>query len=387
VSAGAERPRRRGRGLALAAAFGASFAATGALVGWALDRAGIGYAQTRLDTVQVLARLTAPRPDAGRTRRVLFLGDSLSMDTHPPDRSVPAQLAALLAQPSGRDAPIELQRIVASALTPLSHFFLSGRLVGLDPDQVVVEVNLWTFSPSWIRMERPEIAGLLPASRWPAAAALPLGAAGLSADRLVTYRALVAAGALDAWARLQREQVRVVRALDALGEWLQARVPLAGGIGHRKHHDSAKMVRNMTWGPRGNRVTAEVARGSLAPVLAGLREDNATLLALESLLADFERARIPALVYVAPLNVEQLRGIGVMDDDGLRRSLDRLRDACERRGARFLDLHDLLEDAAFSDYLDHLHHDPEGPDGAARIAGRIAEQLRGGAGAGGASGG
>jgi hypothetical protein len=228
-------------------------------------------------------------------------------------------------------------------------------------------------------MERPEIAGLLPASRWPSAAALPIDAVGLSADRLLYYRGLVTAGALDAWTRLQREQVRVVRAADALEAWLQARAPLAGGDGYRRMHQQDSMARTLVWGPHGTRATPETARDSLGPVLAGLREDNATLLALEALLADLARARVPVLVYVAPLNVEHLRSLGLMEEDGLRRSLDRLREACERRGARFLDLHDLLEDAAFSDYLDHLHHDPGGPDGAARIA----ERVRDAAGAGG----
>jgi hypothetical protein len=362
--------RAGSRWLALAAGFAAAFVATGMAVLAALDAAGVGSVQTRLRVVVALDELLSPKRGA-TGGGVAYLGDSLSMDGTLPNTSVPRQLRRALAN-SERPIPGGMFRsVVASALTPFSFFFASERIADLRPDLVIMELNLWAFSRAWTRMDRPEMAGLLPASRWADAARLPLEAVGVSADRLVFYRSLIAGGALDAWHRLQGEQARVVKALQEVEQALPHAGPFAGGAEYAEQHRLATSAQREVKRPNGTRATADTVKQSLGDVLAGIPEDNPTLLAVGALLARFERAGIPVLVFVAPTNVEHLRSLGLLDARGLALTLERIESVVRRHGADFLDLHDRLEDAAFKDYLDHLHHDEGVTDGAARIVAEL----------------
>jgi hypothetical protein len=264
----------------------------------------------------------------------------------------------MLRAPARRTAQVRLRSVVGSGLGLFSQYFLSDRVLERQPDQVVLGLNLRWFSQLWFNLEREQLAGLLPARHWSVAAALPLARAGVTADRLVFYRAVMAARGLRAWDWLQREQVRALRATVALAERLQAASPFPDGLDYRVRHRFRRAARDGV-----ARATREAARRQLGRVLAGLPQNDPGLRVLDAVLEAYRAAGIPVLVYVAPLNVEHLRGLGVLDETGLARSLARIEALARARGADFLDLHALLGDAFFKDALDHLVTAPlaEGP--------------------------
>jgi hypothetical protein len=354
-------------------ALGAAFAAALGLVSWGLlsaaEHAELPYGTVPLDLIpQLDERLPPMRARRASEPRVLFLGDSLAIDAKGPDTSIPVRLGQKLAevQPSGH--AVELVAYTGPGLGLFSHYFLSQRVIDREPDQIVLAVNLRSFSKRWRADERPQLAGWLPAEGWPEALALPLHAVDVSADRLFFYRALVALGAFDAWHWLQREQVRLAHAYGSAARWLQAAARVENGLAFRMLHKQAELRRDKT---SAFRATPYAARTLLGPALRGLAPDDPALEVLDALLRRFEAAGIAVLVYVAPINVEHLASIGAYDAQGMARTSARIETVSQRRGAAFLDLHDLLPDAAFADHLDHLVQDVE-PEGSRALADRLA---------------
>ncbi len=354
-------------------ALGAAFAAALGLASWGLlaaaKRAKLPYITVSLRVIPWLdARLPPLRAKRPHEYRVLFLGDSLAIDGRPPDTSIPVRLGQNLADARPAGLAVELVAYTGPALGLFSHYFLSQRVIDREPDQIVLAVNLRSFSKRWRADERPQLAGWLPAERWPEALALPLHAVGVSADRLFFYRALVVLGAFDAWYRLQREQVRLTNAYWSAARWLQAAARGEDGLKFRLVHKLAELKRDKT---SAFRATPYATHTLLGPALRGLAPDDPALEVLDALLRRFEEAGIAVLVYVAPINVEHLSSIGAYDPQGMARTSARIEAVSRRRGAAFLDLHDLLPDAAFADHLDHLVQDVE-PEASGAVADRLA---------------
>jgi hypothetical protein len=354
-------------------ALGAAFAAALGLASWSLlaaaERAELPYGTAPLHAIPWLdARLPPMRAKRPSEHRVLFLGDSLAIDTTGLDTSIPARLGQSLAQARPGELAVELVAYTGPGLGLFSHYFLSQRVIDREPDQIVLAVNLRSFSKRWRADERSQLAGWLPAERWPEALALPLHAVGVSADRLFFYRALVALGAFDAWHWLQREQVRLTYAYWSAARWLQAATRVENGLTFRMLHKQAELRRDKT---SAFRATPYATRTLLGPALQGLDPDDPALEVLDALLRRFEEAGIAVLVYVAPINVEHLSSIGTYEPRGMARTSARIEAVSKLRGAAFLDLHDLLPDAAFADHLDHLAQDLE-PDGSRTVADRLA---------------
>jgi hypothetical protein len=114
------------RWASLAAACAASFALAGGGALWALDAAGVPRPDVDLSVGLRLAealRSLAQEPPRGA--RVLFLGDSLAMDTSPPDDSIPTRLAGALRANWLAPRGLELRRVVGSGIGGFSHYFLS----------------------------------------------------------------------------------------------------------------------------------------------------------------------------------------------------------------------------------------------------------------------
>ena len=241
-------------------------------------------------------------------------------------------------------------------------------MIDREPEQIVLAVNLRSFSKRWRADERSELAGWLPAERWPEALALPLHAVEVSADRLLFYRALIALGGFDAWHWLQREQVRLAYAYWSAARWLQTAARVENGLAFRMRHKQAELRRDKT---SAFRATPYATRTLLGPALQGLAPDDPALEVLDALLRRFEAAGIGVLVYLAPINVEHLSSIGAYDRQGMARTGARIEAVSQSRDAAFLDLHDLLPDAAFADHLDHLVQDVE-PEGSRALADRLA---------------
>jgi hypothetical protein len=363
------------RWCSLAAACAAAFALTGGSVLGALDAAGVTYGQVDLGAGLGLSR-TVERIAAKPARpRILFLGDSLVMDLAPPDRSVPARLRTLLKAEDTLSGA-QLRRLAAPGMGGFSHYLFSEAFAALEPDLVVLSVNLRWFSRAWNRNERGVLVGWLPVGRWPEAASLPLHEVGVTADSALLMRALVASGAVSGWYRLRREQVRVVHGRERLEERLEACLGQRPGAGYRELHAAAERKR---LGSR-RRMTPDSAERLLGEVFRGMDPDGPMLKALGLLITRLRAAGARCLVYVAPLNVEHLRRIGVYDAGGVARSIARIEAVVRRHGGSFLDLHALLADAAFKDFSDHLELGA-GHDASTRVARallpEVLEALRG----------
>ena len=80
---------------------------------------------------------------------------------------------------------------------------------------------------------------------------------------------------------------------------------------------------------------------------------EARLRIFEALIKTYRRAGVPVLVWVPPLNIEQLRDLG-LSVEGLNETVTVLRHLAEANGASLIDLHALLPDAAFLDSSDHF---------------------------------
>lgn len=352
------------RWTALAAAALAAFGATGAALLATLDRGALPYPTALLEgavrTERQLAKAAAvPR----HRRRILYLGDSLVLDLSRQLLSAPDKLGELLEALGRSD---RVRTVASPGFGAFSHYFLGDRVLEAEPDLIVLSVNLRWFSPTWRGIDPMEVAGLLPVRRWPQAFALPIGAAGLTADRLVFYRALMASGALHRWYRLRQEQLRVGVGWDAVAQRLQELADAPEGRAYLEAHGRHALAMRVKDG----RWTPEHARLVMDPVFEGIDPHSPPLRALEATLSHYCAAGVELIVYVAPINVDHLRSIGVYDAEGAAAAIAQLRAIAEERGARFLDLHALLPDGAFRDHNHHLHT-AGAIDGAGEVAARL----------------
>jgi hypothetical protein len=358
----------------------ASFAITVALIGaavvWALDAGGVPYRVGDVDRVARMDGRLRAIAAIGDPHKIVFLGDSLSMDFTPPDTSVPQKIAlALEGRLGGVTGLLGVHRIVDTGLGLFSHYFMSARVVEAKPVLVILEVNPGTFCAPCLRRENRKLAALLPVGQWSEAARLPLHGIGLSVDRLLFWRGILLAGGLRAWLWLQREQVRVARAYWSAAEWLQDRSGHPSGMDFRKRHSTVQrftdLQRASLPGSHGLRSTAQLARTRFGVLMDGLDDGNPGVRAFEALLARYQGAGIPVVAYAAPISVEHLESVGVYDRQGAASSMKRLEAIAHLHGASWIDLHDLLPDVAFRDYMDHLDYtSPMEPS--RRVAERIA---------------
>ena len=115
--------------------------------------------------------------------------------------------------------------------------------------------------------------------------------------------------------------------------------------------------------------TASGSQGANAQERSGASGDANRLHILKATLDYFHRSGIPTVVWVAPVNIDHLRSLG-LSIDGLSRSLGTIRKLVESSGAGFVDFHALLPDGAFRDARDHVT-----PDGEASGATALGEVL------------
>jgi hypothetical protein len=108
--------------------------------------------------------------------------------------------------------------------------------------------------------------------------------------------------------------------------------------------------------------------------LEGLGPDNPVLQALTAAVRDFERAGIPVFVYLTPVNVEHMDALGLLNREGLARTVAVVEEEVREAGGDFIDLHALLPDEAFRDGTGHFVVG-DGVDGPARVAEALGEPL------------
>jgi hypothetical protein len=259
--------------------------------------------------------------------------------------------------------------LIASGLTIYSYYFMCDRIIELDPEEVVLQFNLFWLSEGWHRwVDRTVFAAWLPFAWWRDAVTLPLHVTSLTIDRWILYRAILKLGLLDVWHRVQREQVRLAEAYWNLATKIQNTAESPDGIEFRQLHSLLRGARQID---ERNRATPLLARRLFTEAGDGIGEDHFSLLVLDAMLRRLEDADIPVLVYVPPHNIEHLEEIGFLERHGLDRTLAAIEAVAQRRGARFADLHDAFRDAAFRDYLDHYVESPDW-EGSRMVAEKLA---------------
>ena len=343
-----------------------AFAATGQALRVGLDRAGVGTRRTQVDSVlQLMTGVRLVEQGAnGEGRRVVLVGDSHLMVGRGDDLLHERLQQALRA----RGEHVSVRRVADHGLGLLGHYCLSDTLAAASPHEVVLELNLAHFSPGWQRRQLAPCVVMLEPRRWLEAARLPLHRDGVSLDRLLLYGTTGRVGGLGLLSRVVRWQSRVVLAWEQLTHALQARSPWPEGLAYLDVLVRSDLARARD---RSGRATSSWALLLHGAALEGVRAGHPTLRVLDAVLAHYEEAGLRVLVFVNPINVEHLRSLRLHSETGLARTLARAEAVVRARGARWLDLHDLLDDAAFRDHMDHL-----GPGGGRLVvAERLAEAL------------
>ena len=284
--------------------------------------------------------------------RVAYLGDSMIV-SYKPGSTVPQRLQQTLDR-GPNEGRFLVASVAAPGMGPFDFYFIADRVAAAQPNQVILPINLSVFSRGWREtFSRPQLAGLLPLKRLPQALLLPLDGIGLTADRLLAYTITVRLGALDAWEQLAREQARLGTARRGVAQRIGTRF---GEAAEERFAKEAMRHFADRFDMGNNRQIAPLAIADrFGPVLSGLRQDNPSLEVLAATLAIFESAGIDVLVYINPINVEQLGQAGALPAEGLNQTLATIEELVVHEGARFLDLHDLLGDANFRDAAGHLN--------------------------------
>jgi hypothetical protein len=311
----------------------------------------------------------AARERPADERLVIWFGDSTSYHANP--RHMPHRLLRKAAERRRPGIELVVYPVVAFGLDVFGYYALADEVVASDPDLVVLGFNLG--SVDWQRSAietRARLAGWIGPERLLQTLWLPMHEVGLSADRLLLYATLVRAGLSDAWLWTRQQQSRVGQAWTDLAHRADA---LRGDdVTRRLSKDSQRAFLDRRSDDGWHAYNEVGARAALGHALAGLTPDEPMVQVLAATVAHLHGAGLPVIVYVVPLNVENLDRIGI-DRSGLERSIARVREQVEGAGGRLVDLHDLLPDATFSDPT-HFR-DPVEPGGLDELARALTDPV------------
>jgi len=378
MSAANHAVRSLGRWLVFSIAFVSSASAVWTLARTSIDAAQIAEVTTSFALHENVVMFRKRFADVHGKQHVALLGDSTLLAAAgmkaPRKQALPERIAAALHKYGEHGEQIELSTLRVPGLGPAAMFLISQEIIDARPDRVVLSLNLRSFSYDALRaFSYAESAGWLAPSQLFEALSLPLFHGGLTADRLLFYRALVTCGAERTWPEVRRLQGRVFK----LREWLATRADSAFGIKANEDMQSelglARWVRQTTEVDKLARQSSAAAERSLRPLFRGLSLQNPGLRILSTVIARFTHANIPILVYTAPINVDHLRKLGLPMRE-LERSLQTIARTVRKQGGEFVDFHGVLPERAFRDPGDHFTFDGQ-PNGTFRLAGHVAAAL------------
>jgi hypothetical protein len=333
--------------------------------------------EVRLDLIQELDAGLAPlhqvAPEADDWQ-VGVLGDSMVI-SYAPRNQLPTRLqealdSLLLPDPSW----MRVHSLASPGMGPFDFYFVADRVADARPDQIILPVNLAALSESWRdTFSRPQLAGLLPPGRLLQAVSLPLEEIGVSADRLLSYIAVVQAGAIGPWRDLSARQAQLALARGRLADWLSthfgSQAEKRFAVDLYRYHGARTVVHGLR-----PRLSAYGVEERFGPALQGVGPGFPALALLGASIRSFRERGIEVLVYVSPLNLRHIEAIGADNPEGLARTLTSIESVARRAGAGFMDLHELLPDAGFRDFAGHLST-TDAIDGPQQIATRIAPWI------------
>ena len=300
-------------------------------------------------SADVPARIAAVKRAKSRQRgreRLLLVGDSVLGVGERYPLSLAVEKA--LARTRGRGSRIHVDTMWWPGWAVTSEYCLADELVEFDAQRVVLEVNLRSLGTQ--ALGYPELAGYVRASHFLEALGLPLDAVGITANRLLFYRQLVASGAEEAWTRSIDVQARFFNLRDKVETAIEQRL-------HLRALDERKLLffaYSMAHYQVPGKLREQRARvlGSAWGALSGFDPTYPPLRTLGALVRRFSEAKQRPLVWIAPVNVDYLTSLGI-DVSGFDRSASAVRAVVEANGGDLLDLHAVLRDAQFADAGDH----------------------------------
>ncbi len=353
-----------------------SLAIVSALAAADLGRPAINFNIADI-TARRLPELAAQREAArGPLYQLVAFGDS-TLVSYPRGQQVPDRIEEALTRRLPQGPDVRLTNLAVSGVSSFDYFFLLDEILRAEPDAVVFSFNLDTLSRVWVESyARPELAGLLAPSRIFDAARLPLHWIGLSFDRFLFYLGIVQLGGYDAWYRLTLEQARVGRAREAARDWFDGLVGMRTGEDLDAAGADDLVARLFIPDQESTyfRFNRRGQRDHFGAALEGLPVDHPVLQALGATLRHLEDAGVPTFVFLTPINVEHMRALGIYDVEAMRASVSRIEEVVRGEGSDFIDLHDLLPDAAYRDAGGHFRVAPD-LDGPSLLAEAMAPQL------------
>jgi hypothetical protein len=346
-------------------AFALACLGTGAAVFGIVERAKTPLPIVTLDAwVSVAAGLRQmERAKGDGLRRALFLGDSTA-DYYRPENRLPRLLQVELNrhEPSWR-----VYSACYAGMHPFDAYYLADPLIQAEPDVLVIGFNLFSLADRrrhWFA--RPELAAWIPPSRLAEAATLPLHWQGLTLDQLVLRSFALRIGGIDRLRHLHKRLTWIGSTWETAEKRLDSKQRRQARHRSEREHFMATGVRKPVGG------TDLLVRYGAA--LDGVSSDHPVLQVLGAAVSWYREAGIDVLVYVVPMNLEHLERVGVMNREGLDRSLARARHAVEGNGGSFVDLHALLPFEGFRDFAGHMS-EKEPIHGPQRVAEQLADRL------------
>jgi hypothetical protein len=337
-----------------------------------LDAHDVTYPLIGLDNARITVKWIDFTEKMGgpNQRKVLILGDS-TVIAYPKDRRISDRLQQLLNADDPHGSLVF--PFAAFGISSVEYYPFTDRMAALEPDAVVYGFNLMSLSERWRdRWARTEPMGWVPKGELLNAAREPLHWWGVTFDRLLMYAGLVRLELAEPWYRYRREQVRAGDGIRDLRVAMQARFEnVAGPVAPLGLPNSPLPYA----AGDSSRYNFDTLRTEYAAAFDGLDADYPPLQLFDEVLGTFSRREIPVVVYVVPVNMEYMRSLGVVDEDGLTHTVETISAIARANGAWFVDLHDLLPDAGFRDAAGHFAY--EGSyDGPLMVARRLEPLLR-----------
>lgn len=351
----------------VAAAYGV-WSFSGAVLEWAGE---VPRLPMVLDFIPELRRWQAGMRQEHGHPRVALLGDSVLLgDGY--SKTVPMDVRRAVWLRHGAGPAPTIHPLAWPGIGPIGEYCVIDEVIAARPDLVVVEVNLRTIGAGPLGpASYPELAGFIDGDRLLEAARLPLADAGITLDRLLMYRALIASGHEMEWEYFANRQARLLHLRDTFEEWLDELLGTNELADRRVVLGLSAYAKILV--PGRNRAQRAQADRNLHAALDGVSKDGSRLRVLGAGLERLRRAGVRTLVWAAPVNIEYLKTLGFAVD-GIDRSAESVRRVVEAHGASFVDLHWMLPDDAFVDSGDHVTFE-EPVDGTAMLGSRLAREI------------
>jgi hypothetical protein len=335
---------------------------SGALMGltrWLDVRPGTNRLVALRHIMLDLNLLGRPRGKANRPR-IAYLGDSSVMSFSQNSRRLPARLQAQLRSDSVpgssmKRLPVRVYDLSFPATGTFGWYFLADAVAASEPDLVIWQVSFTHLSPNWRRrLLLAELSCCMDTRRAGEVLSLPLYYAGLTLDRFLLYQAIDGLGGLNTWYQVIDEQSRINR---VRATWLAERWRTDAAVRYVQASGFA-MKRARGRPRRSDRYNEAAELVHYGDALTGLDPMHPVLQVLAAGLRVYRDAGIPVIVYLNPINVENLEAVDAYDRAIVEHSVELYRAAVESNGALFLDYHSLFPDSYFKDAPGHFTEPP-----------------------------